>query len=235
VILKMHLTAKLPAEGGAPRAARPAFALVTLLPLAWLLSVTMTAGVQKVFHPDPRIGFLAQAATLDKALPGLQDKLALARNGGDALAVTATEKEMRTNRTLRFNNRLDAVVAGVFLALVAGIVLLSVTEWVLLLARRRGANLHESAAVWLPDYAVAEAKPLKLGGLLALALGLARELSDEAAVERAKQSAQLCPCGCAAGVSLLAANSAGPASASPNVAYREVLERRFGGRMNRCC
>jgi carbon starvation protein len=235
VILKMHLTAKPPAEGGAPRAARPAFALVTLLPLAWLLSVTMTAGVQKVFHPDPRIGFLAQAATLDKALPGLQDKLALARNGGDALAVAATEKEMRTNRTLRFNNRLDAVVAGVFLALVASIVLLSVTEWVLLLARRRAANLHESAAVWLPDYAVAEAKPLKLGGLLALALGLARELSDEAAVERAKQSARLCPCGCASGVSPLAANSAGPASAGPNVAYREVLERRFGGRMNRCC
>jgi len=27
---------------------------------AWLVMVTMTASCQKVFHPNPRIGFLAQ-------------------------------------------------------------------------------------------------------------------------------------------------------------------------------
>jgi carbon starvation protein len=44
------------------RTGRARFAFVPLVPLAFLLAVTYTAGLQKIFHPDPRIGFLAQAA-----------------------------------------------------------------------------------------------------------------------------------------------------------------------------
>ena len=71
-------------------------------------------------------------------------------------AIDAAQKALHANRTLRFNNLLDAAVAGIFLALVTAIVLLSLREWFLLLARRKPAVLHETEPVWLPDYAVAE-------------------------------------------------------------------------------
>src|SRR5439155_47659 len=83
------------------------------------------------------------------------------------------------NQRLLVNNMLDAFVAGTFLALVVLIVAISVREWILLLARRKLAQLRESEAVWLPGYAVAEGRPLAVFNLLALALALARELSGE--------------------------------------------------------
>src|SRR6185369_12250212 len=114
-----------------PGIPRPAFALVTLVPLAWLLAVTMTAGVQKIFHSDPRIGFLAQARVLNEKTPALEQAFAAAKTGGDAAAIDLAAKALHTNQVLRFNNLLDAGVAAVFLALVAIIAVLSFREWIL--------------------------------------------------------------------------------------------------------
>ena len=199
VILKMQLVPPAPPPGRsgagaalASRRGRPALALVTLLPLVWLLSVTLTAGLQKIFHGDPRIGFLAQASLLQQKWPDLRKAVSSAQAGADATAVKAAQQALRTNRTLHFNNLLDAVVAGLFLFLVVAIVCLAVREWILLLARRRLAVLRETPPVWLPEYAVAEGRSLQVFSLLALALALAKELSGEAQLERAQASADLC-------------------------------------------
>jgi carbon starvation protein len=81
------------------------YAWITLIPLVWLLIITYTAAWEKIFSEAPRVGFLAQANQLA------------------AGPVTAATKQ------LIFNNRLDAVLCGIFLVLVTTIVVDSIRVW----------------------------------------------------------------------------------------------------------
>jgi len=89
------------------------YAWTTLLPLAWLLAVTMTAGYQKVFAADPAIGFLAQA-----------EKLAAALAAGTVPAAKLGEVRAQV-----FNLRLDAGVTILFMGLVGLIVVEAGRAW----------------------------------------------------------------------------------------------------------
>jgi carbon starvation protein len=101
---------------------------VTLLPLAWLLAATLTAGWQKVFAQDPRLGFLAHAQSV-------ADQVA---SGAVASAVGSR---------LIFNDRLDAVVTIVFMIITVLVLLSSAREWVLILTRRKPAQAREAPFV----------------------------------------------------------------------------------------
>ncbi len=206
----------------------PAFMLITLVPLIWLLSVTMTAGMEKMFHSDPRIGFLAQARVLNDKLPALKSAVTVAVSTRDAEAVGQAQKAVRANRTLHFNNVLDAVVTGVFLALAAVIVVISVREWVLLLRGKRVARLSETDPVWLPDYAFKETgQDLRpIAGAAAMTLMLAKELSGEASLDRARQQSTTCVCD--------AAKHSASATKTEGQLYLETTEHRFNG-VRRCC
>jgi carbon starvation protein len=229
IILKMNLQAE--AKGVR---ARPIFAFVTLVPLLWLLAVTLTAGWQKIFHEDPRIGFLSAAKGLETKLPTLEQAVTAARAAGDAKVIEAAEKAVHINRVLHFNNMLDALVAGFFLVMVVAIVVLSVREWILLLARKRLATLRESEPVWLPEYAVAEANPLRAASLIALGFALAKELSGEAHLERAQQMAAKCNCVTERGSVNLLGEKKEECRKTPEQLYVEMTEKRFDG-VNRCC
>jgi carbon starvation protein len=169
---------------------RPWLVLVTLVPLVWLVSVTFTAGVQKIWHSDPRIGFLSQAAVQT----GKIETAKQATNTADPLAHEKAAKELKNAIRLYANNMIDAVVAGIFLLLATAVLAMSLREWVLLIARKKLAELRETPPSWLPDYALAEAKPLHLFSFIALGFALARELSGEADFERAQQLAARCEC-----------------------------------------
>ena len=96
------------------------YVFVTLIPLAWLVLVTFTASWQKMFDANPRIGFLAHAHQLGA-------------NGGNARLI--------------FNDRLDAVVTGVLMAMVVLIFSVSAAEWVRVLTGRKPATVKESPFV----------------------------------------------------------------------------------------
>jgi carbon starvation protein len=240
IILKMHLRsepkgASEPSPGQPRKVGRPAFALVTLVPLAWLLVVTVTAGCEKIFNADPRIGFLVAAKELEAKRGDLEQALTAARSSGVAEPIAAAADALQTNRMLKFNNQLDASVAGFFLVMVVMITVICVCEWILLIAKRRPVALREAKPVWLPEYAVAEGKPLRIFGLLALGLALAKELTGEAHMDRARELAVECNCDGLAGVApeLAVGGNAAHAVTAADL-YVEVTERRFDG-INRCC
>ena len=236
IILKMALGA--PTSAATRRS--PWLALVTLVPLVWLLAVTFTAGVEKIFHPDPRIGFLAQSKSLAEKNYELQSIHTLANydlmnfaaknygkphDGEFSTGLAALQKicddtwnSVAANETQQFNNRLDAGVAAAFLILVSVIVLISIREWFLLLSRRKPAVLHETAPVYLPDYALKESGPnlRSAAGAAALAFGLAKELSGETQFERAKEN--VCAC----------------EPHSDQKVFAQVTEEKFNG-VRRCC
>ena len=211
VILKMQLRPEALGSRLEAKRGKPALALITLIPLVWLLAVTFTAGVEKIGNADPRIGFLAQAKVCKTKIVALENHAA-----NSAIEIA----ELAKNRTLYFNNVLDATVAGSFLVLVGVIVGLSVREWFRLLSRRQPAVLHETEPVWLPDYALKESGPnlRSAAGAAAIALGLAKELSGETTLERAQQTQAVCACH--------------PADAQQ--IYIAATESRFNG-VRRCC
>ncbi|HOX58641.1 MAG TPA: carbon starvation CstA family protein [Candidatus Paceibacterota bacterium] len=216
----------------APRS--PALALITLLPLVWLLGVTFTAGAQKIAHSQPGIGFLAANRVLREQEPKLQAALAAAEAGSDAPALARAKADLRLNRVKRFNNSVDAVATGFFMVLVTAIVVLSVREWVLLLRRRRPAVLRETEPVWLPDYAIKESKPFRVAGVAALAFALAKELSGEAEMDRAAQDARRCECRHdGADKDLADLRGIRPHKTDVQI-YLQVAEKRFKG-VKRCC
>jgi carbon starvation protein len=95
---------------------------VTIVPLVWLAAATLTAGWQKVFSPDPKLGFLSHAQSL------------------------ANSTDPNAARMI-FNDRLDAALALFFMAIVVVVILASLREWVMVATQRKGPGVNEAPFV----------------------------------------------------------------------------------------
>jgi carbon starvation protein len=101
---------------------RASYAWVTLVPLAFVTTVTLTAGIEKVFSSDIRLGFLSHASSLSgSAAPGIA--------------------------RLIFNDRLDAGLALTFMAVVVLVIAASAREWWLVLTKRKAPRVSETPFV----------------------------------------------------------------------------------------
>jgi carbon starvation protein len=91
---------------------RDRYAWVTIVPTIWLLICTLTAGWQKVFASDPKVGFLSHAAKY-----------------GDAMAqgkVIAPAKSMDQMQQIVFNDYVDATLAGLFILVVVSVLVFGI-------------------------------------------------------------------------------------------------------------
>ncbi|MGH8031734.1 MAG: carbon starvation CstA family protein [Luteimonas sp.] len=104
---------------------RGRYAWVTIVPATWLLICTTAAGFIKIFHPEPALGFLAQAAKY--------------RTGIAAGDVVAPAKSLEQMQQIMINSYVNTGLAALFL-----FVVFSVLVYALRAVRKARANPERS-------------------------------------------------------------------------------------------
>jgi len=92
------------------------YSYITIMPLIWLTIVTMSAGWEKLFSPEAKLGFLAHAKVIEGQVA--------------SGALPAAIKTVADARRMIFNDYLDAAVAAFFMVSVVVILAASLQEWV---------------------------------------------------------------------------------------------------------
>ncbi|TVV76245.1 carbon starvation CstA family protein [Sphingomonas solaris] len=113
------------------RMKRERYAWVTMLPTAWLLICTLSAGWLKLFSADPKVGFLAHGARFSTAL-------------GEG-AVLAPAKSLGEMERIVFNDRVDAALVALFLVVVLAVLFFAIRTS--LAARRSTAPVTREIGV----------------------------------------------------------------------------------------
>jgi carbon starvation protein len=114
---------------------RAKYAWVTIVPTIWLLICTLTAGWQKIFHENVRIGFVAHARKFQAAI--------------DQGTVLAPAKSMGDMQRIVFNDYVDATLAGFFMVVVLAVLVYGIRT--VIAARNSGMpSAKESPFVAMP-------------------------------------------------------------------------------------
>ena len=107
---------------------------VTIVPTVFLIITCMTAGWQKIFHSNPKIGFLAQA-----------DKFKAAIAKGEILKPAKTLEEMQT---IVFSNQINAALCAFFM-IVAIIMIIAAIGVIRRALANPEPSVNESEAIYV--------------------------------------------------------------------------------------
>ncbi len=116
---------------------REHYAWITIVPTAWLVVCTVTAGLQKVFSANPAIGFLSHASRFSDAAA--------------AGKVLAPAKSLGEMYRVVFNDYVDATLAAVFATIVVIMVAYGVLACIKALGNPRNTALEVDAAMAAGD------------------------------------------------------------------------------------
>ena len=111
------------------RQGKARYSFVTLLPLSWLVAVTITAGMEKIFSAMPNVGFLAHVAFLRNELT----------SGATASGAAEIQR-------LILNDHIDAAMTAIFAAIVLTVLCDSLRVWIRQLAGGRFSLRPEAQA-----------------------------------------------------------------------------------------
>ena len=117
------------------RMGKARYSFMTLLPLTWLTVVCLTGGWLKIFANDPKLGLLAHARAFEGIIA--------------AGNLPANVASLEAARRMIFNDRLDALVAGFFMAAFVVILFESSKVWYRILSGRSPATSTEVTFVQL--------------------------------------------------------------------------------------
>jgi carbon starvation protein len=106
---------------------------VTAIPTLWILVVTFTAGWQKVFSADVKIGFLSHAQKFSAAL--------------EANSIVVPAKNLEQMQAIVRNDYINAVMACLFMAVVAAMVLFALRA-IRQAHRHHSVSVSETLIVW---------------------------------------------------------------------------------------
>ena len=106
------------------------YAWVTLIPLAFDAANTLAASYYKIFSPDPKLGFFAQASSFREAL-----------NNGQLLPPTTTFEQMQSVVT---NSTVNGIASIIFAIAIIVVLLDSTRIWYGLIRGKKEPELHEA-------------------------------------------------------------------------------------------
>ena len=119
------------------------YVCVTIIPTVFLFITSMTAGWQKIFHENPKIGFLAQADRFNTAIAN-----------NEILAPAKTVAEMQT---VAMSNQINAALCAFFM-IVAFVMLFAAIRVIRRALANPEPSVHEAEAIYRDPEEIQPAK-----------------------------------------------------------------------------